>query len=91
MRKQIKGEFAAPVLTEIKVWMARRRLSQVELAKRMGVGTTWVNKRLTGEVATSVEDLGRFAVALGVPAAEFFVDASSQGKNGPGFVNFRSA
>jgi len=90
MKKQIKGEYSGPVLTEIKVWMARRRLSQVELAKRMGVGSTWVNKRLNGEVATSVEDLGRFAAALGVPAAEFFVDAES-GKDGHGFVNFRSA
>lgn len=60
------------VLTEIKVWMARRRINQSELADKLGVAQSWVSKRLAGKVAMSVSDLTAISDALDVPAAEFF-------------------
>jgi transcriptional regulator with XRE-family HTH domain len=63
---------AEPVLTEIKVWMARRRINQSELAAQLGVQQSWVSKRLSGKVALTVNDLGLISEALGVPVGEFF-------------------
>lgn len=60
------------VLTEIKVWMARRRINQSELAAKLGVQQSWVSKRLAGKVALTVGDLTAISEALEVPAAEFF-------------------
>lgn len=63
---------AEPVLTEIKVWMARRRINQSELAAKLGVQQSWVSKRLAGKVALTVGDLAAVADVLDVPASEFF-------------------
>jgi transcriptional regulator with XRE-family HTH domain len=63
---------AEPVLTEIKVWMARRRINQSELAAQLGVQQSWVSKRLSGKVALTVNDLGLISEALSVPVGEFF-------------------
>ena len=63
---------AEPVLTEIKVWMARRRLNQSELAVKLGVAQSWVSKRLAGKVVLTVNDLGLISEALDVPVSEFF-------------------
>lgn len=61
-----------PILTEIKVWMARRRLNQSELAASIGEAQSWVSKRLAGKVSLTVEDLLRVAGALDVPVEAFF-------------------
>lgn len=66
------GAFADAVNVEVKVWMARRRLNQVELAAKIGVDQTWVSKRLSGKTATTVEDLGMIAAAMDIAAAEFY-------------------
>lgn len=63
---------AEHVLTEIKVWMARRRINQSELADKLGVQQSWVSKRLAGKVSLTVGDLTAISEALDVPAAEFF-------------------
>lgn len=75
------------VRTEIKVWMARRRLTAAELAARCGHDPSWVSKRIGrgATVALTVDDLTTFADALGVSAAEFFRVAESPS------INYRSA
>ena len=55
--------YVEPVLVEIKVWMARRDVTQVELAKRLGVAQSWVSKRLHGVVALTVGAMARTAEA----------------------------
>lgn len=60
------------VLTEIEAWMARRRISQSELARRLGVSSPWVNKRLHGVVPMSVDDLFEIAEVLDVSPVTFF-------------------
>lgn len=76
---------AQDVATEIKVWMARRRLTQAELADRVGHDHTWVSKRLSGKVALTVDDLLVFADALDVSTVEFFRVVPDES------INYRSA
>lgn len=80
------ASLAEPVITEVKVWMARRRLNQSELAARIGVDQTWVSKRLNGRVHLSVDDMGMLAQGLDVPAAEF-LRLPGEGQS----INYRSS
>lgn len=60
------------VLIEIQAWMARRQISQSELARRLGVSSPWVNKRLHGVVPISVDDIMEIAEVLDVSPMTFF-------------------
>jgi transcriptional regulator with XRE-family HTH domain len=60
------------VLIEIQAWMARRQMSQSELARRLGVSSPWVNKRLHGVVPISVDDIMAIADVLDVSPMTFF-------------------
>ena len=88
MKAKRRQDGTADVITEVKVWMARRRMSQVDVAAAMGVDHTWVGKRLSGKVQVSVDDLLAFADALDVAAIEFFrVAESSSGAT----INYRKS
>lgn len=68
------AEIAPPmrqrVAEEVRVLLARRRMSASELARRMGQTQPYVWRRLTGEVALDVDDLDQIAQVLDVqPAA----------------------
>ena len=54
------------VTEEIRVALARRRLSATELAQRMGVSQSYLARRMTGAQPLSLDDLQRIATALGV-------------------------
>lgn len=60
------------VLIEIQAWMARRQMSQSELARQLGVSSPWVNKRLHGVVPISVDDVMAIAAVLDVSPLTFF-------------------
>jgi len=76
---------ALSIATEVKVWMARRRLTQAELGRAAGHDQTWVSKRLSGKVPMTVEDLLDLAYALDVRVADFLrVDDGAS-------INYRSA
>lgn len=60
------------VLIEIQAWMARRQMSQSELARQLGVSSPWVNKRLHGVVPISVDDIMAIAEVLDVSPMTFF-------------------
>lgn len=51
---------------DIRVEMTRQRVSQMELADRMGWSQGKLAKRLTGRVSLSVPDLENIASALGI-------------------------
>ncbi len=51
---------------EIRSLMARRRLTGVTLANRIGRSQSYVSRRLTGDTAFDVDDLERIASVLGV-------------------------
>lgn len=59
------------VAEEVRALMARRRISGVQLAKRIGKSQTYVWRRLSGETPFDVDDLEALAGALGVPATAF--------------------
>ena len=50
-------------------------MSQVELARRLGVTRNWVSNRVTGEVKIRADEIPLLAEALGVSPADFFADA----------------
>jgi len=58
------------VAEEIRVLLARRRMSQAELARRLDTSGAWLNYRLTGKQPIDLNDLDRIAAALGVKPAE---------------------
>lgn len=58
------------VAEEIRVVMARKRVNQSELARRIGVSVMWVNGRLNGDTQIAINDLPRIAAALEVPTAD---------------------
>lgn len=57
--------------------LAERGMNQTELARRLDVGPSWVNKRVRGHLAVEADDVCRLARALGVPVAAFFLDCES--------------
>jgi len=58
------------VAEEIRVTLARRRLSATELARRMGVSQSYLARRMTGAQPLDLDDLDRIADALGVPVRQ---------------------
>lgn len=54
------------VAEEIRVMLARRRMSGSELARQIGASQPYVSRRLTGEIAFDVDDLEAIAAALEV-------------------------
>ena len=84
---------AMSIATEIKVWMARRRLTQAELAARVGHDQTWLSKRLSGKIILDVEDVLALADALGIRAVDLFrlEDAGQSGWTDGRSINYRSA
>jgi transcriptional regulator with XRE-family HTH domain len=67
----------AAVAGEIRAELGRQRLTQIELAIRLGEKRSWVARRLIGETPITVTDLARIADALGVPASTFTVALDS--------------
>jgi transcriptional regulator with XRE-family HTH domain len=64
---------------EIRVLLARRRMSGSELARRIGQTQPYLSRRLTGEVALDVDDLERIAQALGVSITELLPSSGKVG------------
>lgn len=54
------------VAEEIRVLLARRRMSASELARQMGATQPYISRRLTGEIAFDVDDLEKIARVLNV-------------------------
>lgn len=52
---------------EIRVALARRRMSARELARRLQVSPPWVNDRLNGEKDITLNDLEVISIELDVP------------------------
>jgi transcriptional regulator with XRE-family HTH domain len=55
------------VAAEIRAEMGRQKLSQVELAKKLGQAQPWVSRRVSGSASLDLDDLEAFAAALNVP------------------------
>jgi transcriptional regulator with XRE-family HTH domain len=60
------------VAEEIRVLLARRRMSAAQLGRQLGVSQTYIWRRLKGETAFDLDDLDRIAGVLGVAPADLF-------------------
>ena len=58
------------VAEEIRALLGRRRMSQAELARKLGTSGAWLNYRLTGKQPIDLNDLADIAGALGVAVAD---------------------
>jgi transcriptional regulator with XRE-family HTH domain len=66
------------VAEEIRVMLARRRMSGRELARRLDVSPSWVNYRLTGAQPIDLNDLERISEALGVTVFDLIPRSAGQ-------------
>jgi transcriptional regulator with XRE-family HTH domain len=71
---ETKARLTDQVAGQIRALLGLRRLSGRELARRMGASYSWVNFRLTGAQAINLDDLQRFADALGVDVLDLIPD-----------------
>lgn len=58
------------VAEELRVQLARRRMSATELARRIHVTQPYLSRRMTGEIAFDLDDLEKIAGTLGVSVRE---------------------
>lgn len=63
------------VAAAVRAELGRRSKSQTSLARDMGVSQMWLNRRLRGEVALSVDDLAAIAQALQMPVERLLKEA----------------
>ncbi len=56
--------------------MARKRVSQAALAKQVGCSQQRISRRLSGKHPITVDDLEKFAEALGITVADVLADAA---------------
>jgi transcriptional regulator with XRE-family HTH domain len=59
------------VAAEVRAEMARRRMTQRQLAEIMGISQPQVMQRLTGKLGFRLSELEHLAKALDVPVARF--------------------
>jgi transcriptional regulator with XRE-family HTH domain len=58
------------IASEVRAEMARRSLTQTDLAARLGWNQSMLSRRLSGEVAFSTTDIEQLANALSVPLGQ---------------------
>lgn len=61
--------FSQTVGATVRAELARRRITQRQLATVLGIAQTQVSRRLAGEVAFNVDELAVVAEFLGLPVA----------------------
>lgn len=75
------------VAEEVRVMLARRRISAVQLAKLMEVSQPYLSRRLNGAVAFDLDDLERITRALDIDLMELLPKVE---RSGGGTPNSRS-
>lgn len=72
-----RGRLRERTAEEIRVLLARRRMSAAELARRTGLKQSTMARRMTGETAFDLDDLEVIAAALGVKVTDLVNDGGS--------------
>jgi transcriptional regulator with XRE-family HTH domain len=67
-----RGRLREHAAEELRVILARRRMSAAELARRTGIKQSTMARRMTGETAFDLDDLELIAEALGIEIADLF-------------------
>lgn len=69
-RTPTRGRLREHVAEEIRVILARKRMSGAELARRTGIKQSTISRRMTGETAFDMDDLEIIAEVLEVDVAD---------------------
>jgi transcriptional regulator with XRE-family HTH domain len=69
-RTPARGRLREHVAEEIRVILARKRMSGAELARRTGIKQSTISRRMTGETAFDMDDLEIIAEVLEVDVAD---------------------
>lgn len=72
---QPRGLFTAALAEELRVHMARKRVSGRELARRLHVSAQWISQRTRGTVPMDSDDMEMLAGALEITIPELLADA----------------
>jgi BetR domain len=64
------------VAEEVRAYLARKRMSVREAARRLGLGQTAMHRRVVGEIPFDVGEIVAIAELLDVPVERFFATAS---------------
>ncbi|MEO3927866.1 helix-turn-helix transcriptional regulator [Micromonosporaceae bacterium B7E4] len=73
-----RGRLRERTAEEIRVHLARRRMSAAELSRRTGLKQPYVSRRMTGEIAFDLDDLEVIARELGVKVADLIAGEDEQ-------------
>jgi transcriptional regulator with XRE-family HTH domain len=65
-----RGRLREHVAEEIRVLLARRKMSGAELARRTGIKQSTMSRRMTGETAFDMDDLEAIATALEIEVSD---------------------
>jgi transcriptional regulator with XRE-family HTH domain len=82
MAMAVRGSLRERTAEEIRVLLARRRMSAAELARRTGMKQSTMARRMTGETAFDLDDLEAIANVLGVAVIDLLPGAA-QGAGQP--------
>lgn len=69
---------ATVVADEIRGLMAKKHITQTQLADKIGVTQSAIARRLSGRVAFDVNELAAIAAALGVPVSRLLEDVDTE-------------
>lgn len=64
--------YTTRVADSVRAELARRKITQTELAEALGMTQPAVSRRMSGAVPFDTEELGRIADLLGVPMSVLF-------------------
>lgn len=73
------GTLRATVAGEVRAMMARRRITQTDLANKLGWTQSYVSRRLSGDVPFDIDELEVLADLFDVPVVRFLETAWSRG------------
>lgn len=65
------------VAAEVRAQMARKRVTQTDLAAALGVSQMTISRRLNGRAPFDVEELAAVALALDVPLATLVTEPTA--------------
>jgi hypothetical protein len=67
------------VASEVRALLARKRISVSEAARRLGVGQSWLHRRVVGEIPFDVGEISAVADLLETPVETFFAGTGNAG------------
>lgn len=79
--QEVPGGTQAPlrlrVAAEVRAWRARRSMTQVQLARAMGISQAQVSSRMRGETPITIDEIEQLAGIFGVSAQTLLTGALS--------------